>query len=121
MSWTRPAIIIGGLSVVTYTTYRAYRPDQPTGTPDINPLRTPGVQNIEGAYQKGGATATHTKAYGGTKLGQKDDIMKDGGGTARPKGFEADGMGDEQRAHGTMKGKVGEKFDEMKYGSKNDK
>ena len=56
-------------------------------------------------------------------MGQKDDIPRDNVGTSVPKGLgdEAEGMGDEQRPDGQRKGKVGEKFDEMKYGTKTDK
>jgi hypothetical protein len=53
---------------------------------DTNLLRTPAVQNVEGAYQKGGATSTHTKAYGGTPLGVKSDVTRDGAGTGKPQG-----------------------------------
>lgn len=37
-----------------------------------------------------------------------------------PKGFadESKSLGDEQRPDAQRKGKIGEKFDEMKYGSK---
>lgn len=43
--------------------------------------------------------------------------------TGRPKGFgdEPRGMGDDQRQAGSMKTKLGEKFDDMKYGTKSDK
>lgn len=56
-------------------------------------------------------------------MGQKDDIPRDNSGTGRPKGFadEPRGMGDDQRTEGYKKGKLTEKFDDMKYGSKTDK
>lgn len=116
-------IALGVLGLAGVYLYTSRRPPQPTGTPSANPMRTPGVQNIEGAFQKGGATATHVKAYGGTTQGQKDDVMREGNsGTAREKGFKDErGMGDEQRSEGSAKGKVGEKWDEMKYGTKTDK
>ncbi len=88
-----------------------------------NPLRTVGVQNIEGAYQSGGATSTHTKAYGGTPQGQKEDVgrMGDGQfGTNKEKGLDSqEGLGDDQRPGSTNK--VGEKFKDMKYGVGKDK
>ena len=88
----------------------------------MNPMRTQGVQNIEGAYQSGGATSTHTKAYGGTNLGQKEDVPRMGPGqhgTDKEKGMEEEGLGDEQRPGQTNK--VGEKFKDMKYGVAKDK
>lgn len=114
-------IVLGAVAVIGVATYARTRPPQPAGTPTANPLQTPGVANIEGAYQKGGATATHTKAYGGTKLGEKSDVLKDDGGTGRSKGVDFEGAGDDQRPEGSRKGKVAEKFDKMKYGSEKDK
>lgn len=107
-------VVLGVVALAGVSAYSANRPAKPTGTPAPNPLKTPGVQNIEGAYQKGGATSTHTKAYGGTTLGSKDDVMKDNGGTARPRGFDdhPGGTGDEQRPDAQRKGKIGEAFDE---------
>lgn len=93
-----PRILLGGLALGLTYTYFVTRAPKPTGTPVPNPLRTPGVQNIEGAYQSGGATSTHTKAYGGTSLGEKDDVPRRGQGnygTGKEKGFKEEGLGDE--------------------------
>jgi hypothetical protein len=50
-------------------------------------------------------------------------VPRENTGTARPKGFgdEPRGMGDQQRLEGSTKGKILEKFDDMKYGTKTDK
>ncbi|KPI45765.1 uncharacterized protein AB675_472 [Cyphellophora attinorum] len=112
-----PKIFVGVVGAIGVATYMGTRPPKPVGTPSANPLKTPGVANIEGAYQKGGATSTHTKAYGGTTLGQKDDVMKENSATARPKGMDFEGAGDEQRRHGSEKGKPGEAFTGMNYGT----
>jgi hypothetical protein len=110
-----PRILLGGVLLgVTYT-YFATRVPKPHGTPVSNPFKTPGVKNIEEAYQSGGATSTHTKAYGGTPLGQKDDLARGGQfGTGKERGFEEEYIGEAQRP--TQPNKVGEKFNEMKYG-----
>lgn len=114
-----PRILLGGVFLgVTYT-YFVTRPPKPQGTPIPNPMRTTGVKNIEGAYQSGGATATHTKAYGGTVLGQKEDVPRTGSATGKEKGFSSDDLGDEQRSW--QPSKLGEKFKEMKYGDARDK
>lgn len=56
----------------------------------------------------------------GTTLGQTDDIARDNAGTGIPKGLgdKSRGIGDEQRSDAQTKGKLGEKFDEMNYGTK---
>ena len=59
-----------GLQVGKCLYYMALLTQLMLGAPSVNPLRTPGVKNIEDAYSNGGATTTHTPAYGGTKLGQ---------------------------------------------------
>ena len=81
-------------------TYFAVRQPKPKGTPGPVPFKTPGVENIEGAYQSGGATSTHTKAYGGTGLGQKDDAPRTGDGkfgTGRNMGMEHENIKDQQK------------------------
>ncbi len=99
-----------------YTYYATKAPPIPGSPAPPNPLRTAGVANIEGAYQKGGATSTHTKGYGGTPLGQKSDVPRDGNyGSAKEKGFDAEGLGSDQRP--AAAGKAGEKWNEMKYGN----
>jgi hypothetical protein len=82
-------------------------------------FKTPGVQNIEKAYQRGGATSTHTKAYGGTTMGQTDDAIREGGSTGNPQAFEKDNVGDEQRPGPT--GPAAEKWKETMYGDKKGK
>ncbi|KAL6250757.1 hypothetical protein RBB50_003060 [Rhinocladiella similis] len=91
------------------------RSPKPTGTPPTEVFKTPGVRNIEKAYQSGGATATHTKAYGGTIQGRRgDETMRDGAATGAPAGLAQDGIGNDQRP-GPMS-KVGEKWNELQYG-----
>jgi hypothetical protein len=58
-------LAVGAVGVGGYLLYTSVQPPKPAGHFESNPLRTPGVQNIESAYQRGGATSTHTKAYGG--------------------------------------------------------
>lgn len=114
-----PRLLLGSIAIgVTYA-YLVTRPPKPQGTPSMNPMRTPGVQNIEGAYQSGGATATHTKAYGGTVQGQKDDLRRAATGTGKQDGVGEAHIGDDQRPGITNK--VGEKFKDMKYGAAKDK
>jgi len=91
-------------------------------TPRDNPamsLATPGVKNIEKAYTNGGATPTHTKAYGGTHQGDKSSVhIREGGATGtstKESPFEKEGMGDEQRPWPATKG--GEIFDQTMLGS----
>ena len=112
-----PRILAGGTVLGLVYAYYATKPPVPGGTPaPPNPLRTPGVQNIEGAYQSGGATSTHTKGYGGTPLGQKSDVPRDGNhGSAKEKGFDEEDLGADQRPNAG--GKVGDKWNEMKYGN----
>lgn len=62
-----PGLLAGGAALTLLWAYFRARP-----APAPNPLRTPGVKNIEGAYRGGGATGTHTPAYGGTKQGARD-------------------------------------------------
>lgn len=123
MSFSRHAskYLLGGVTIIGIGTYMGTRSPKPGGTPESNTFQTPGVKNIEGAYQKGGATSTHTKGYGGTTLGQKSDITKDNLGTGQKKGMEEEHLGDEQRQGGTEKGVVGKEFEKMKYGSKTGK
>lgn len=108
-----------GLAVGLTYAYFVMKPPRPDGSEaSVNPFRTQGVENIEKAYQRGGATSTHTKAYGGTTQGQTDDVLRQWkgaqSGTGKEKGFSEEHMGDEQR--GKAKNIVGDKFQEMKYG-----
>ena len=66
-------------------------------------LKTTGIQNVEKAYQRGGATSTHTKAYGGTPLGQTNDGMREGGSTGNPNAYDQDSIGEDQRPSNQMK------------------
>lgn len=85
----------------------------------MNPLRTPGVQNIEKAYSNGGGTATHQPAYGGTKLGDNSQHLREGGASGRKEGFKDDGIGEEQRP--VQPNATGKMFNDMKYGSEKGK
>jgi hypothetical protein len=67
-------------------------------------LKTTAVENVEKAYGRGGATSTHTKAYGGTIQGETNDgPMREGGSTGNPNAYEQEGIGDDQRAHSPSK------------------
>jgi hypothetical protein len=62
-------------------------------------LKTTGMQNVEKAYQRGGATSTHTKAYGGTVQGKAGEgSMREGGATGNSDAYRQEGIGDDQRA-----------------------
>lgn len=75
--------VAGGLAIIG-TYFYLSRPPAPRDDFPIS-TRTPGVKNIERAYTNAGATGTHTKAYGGTPLGEKDQVdLKEGGGTGMP-------------------------------------
>lgn len=102
-------ILFGGLSIgIAYAYFGV-------GSRAPNPLRTPGVQNIERAYRSGGATSTHTKAYGGTVQGQKEsDELRPGGATGKESGFQFEGIGTDQKSD--QPGKAGQLFNEMKHG-----
>jgi hypothetical protein len=66
-------------------------------------IKTTGVQNIENAYRRGGATSTHTIAYGGTVQGQASDApMREGGSTGKPKPYDQEGIGEDQRPSSKM-------------------
>lgn len=110
-----PRILLGGLAVgLVYGLWPAASPPAP-GTPSSG-FKPPGVRNVENAYANGGGTTTHAKAYGGTVQGQKGAAgLREDGATNKRKGFEHDGIGDEQRS--TQPTKVGEALNEMKYGS----
>lgn len=58
-------LALGVLALGGTYLYVAAAPPKPKGTVEANPMRTPGVKNIETAYQRAGATSTDTKAYGG--------------------------------------------------------
>ncbi|EXJ65486.1 hypothetical protein A1O7_01827 [Cladophialophora yegresii CBS 114405] len=63
-------------------------------------LKTTGMENVEKAYGRGGATSTHTKAYGGTVQGQTNDgPTREGASSGNPNAYEQEGLGDDQRAY----------------------
>lgn len=73
-------------------------PGIPGAPSPTSALKTTGVENVEKAYTRAGATATHTKAYGGTIQGQaQDGALREGGSTNKPNAFEQEGMGEDQR------------------------
>lgn len=112
-------LIIGGVALGVLYAVWPKRPPQPGGTPS-NAFKTPGVQNIEKAYENAGATATHTKAYGGTIQGNKESgSFREGGSTGAPKGYDQEGIGEDQRPN--VPTKIGESWNEFKYGSPNGK
>ena len=110
-----PRILLGALALgLVYAMFPA-RPPKPPGSPPSD-FKTPGVQNVENAYANGGATATHTKGYGGTIQGTKGSgPMRENAATDKPPGFDHDGIGEQQRP--TQPRKIGEAFNELKYGS----
>jgi len=116
-----PRALLGTVALGGIYFYMSAAPPKPEGTYVPNPMKTPGVRNIEGAYQRGGATSTHTKAYGGTPQGQKTDITRENAASDKPKGFSEGGMGDEQRSASQTKGKIGDTWSDMKYGDSRDK
>ena len=67
-------------------------------------MKTIGVQNIEKAYGRGGATSTHTKAYGGTIQGETSDgPMREGGSTGSLNAYDQEGIGEDQRPGAQLK------------------
>ncbi|KAK5460991.1 hypothetical protein LTS15_003054 [Exophiala xenobiotica] len=110
----RLAIGAAGFALVYYLL--PARAPKPPGTP-ADVFKTPGVKNVEKAYQSGGATSTHTKAYGGTIQGRRgDETMREGASTGAPRGYDEPDIGYDQRP-GPISGKAGEKFNEIQYGS----
>jgi len=117
-----PRILLGGLAVGCTYAWFATRAPKPKGSPEpsLNPFRTTGVQNVEKAYANGGATKTHQPAYGGSTQGSRGaDGLRQGGGTGLKDGMDSEHVGEEQRP--VQPSAVGEKFHEMKYGSKSGK
>ena len=114
----------GGLAVagiaLSITGYLYFsRPASPRDGPALS-LSTPGVKNIEKAYSNAGATPTHTPAYGGTKMGDRDSVaLKEGGATGGPKNsmnpMKQDSVGDDQRPGKPTK--AGEVWDQTMLGS----
>lgn len=112
--------VAGGILAAVTIGYFMY-PPAPSDEPVVN-FRTTGVQNIEKAYTNAGATPTHTKAYGGTKQGDKESTaMREGDGQSGSghkelNPFTKEGMGDDQKPWITSK--AGEAFDQTNLGSK---
>ncbi|EXJ96120.1 hypothetical protein A1O1_01246 [Capronia coronata CBS 617.96] len=108
-------LALGGLTLgLVYAVWPKSSP-QPGGTPS-NAFKTQGVRNVENAYENAGATATGTKAYGGTIQGKKESgAYREGGSTGNPKGYDQEGIGEDQRPSSPTK--IGESFNEFKYGS----
>lgn len=106
---------LGGIAVaLVYSLLPARSPKVP-GSP-VDTLKTPGVKNIENAYTNGGATPTHTKAYGGTIQGRKSDAsLREGHGTNKSNGFNEPNIGSDQRS--TQPTKAEQIFNEVQYGS----
>lgn len=99
--------------------YFTTRAPAPKGSPQgINPLRTPGVQNVEKAYANGGATTTHQPAYGGGSIqgSRGANGLRLRGATGVKNGINSEHIGEEQRP--TQPGLVGQKLGEMNYESK---
>lgn len=116
-----PQLLLGGLAIGgAYAFFSTRAPAAKGGDNTFNPLRTPGVKNVENAYANGGGTKTHMPAYGGSTQGSRGaDGLRQGGGTGLKDGMNTDSIGEEQRP--VQPGIVGEKFHEMKYGSKGGK
>lgn len=116
-----PQILLGGVAVGAAYAFFATRAPAPQGSPrNTNPLRTPDVQNVEKAYANGGATTTRQPAYGGSTQGSRGaEGLRPGSATGLKDGTNSEHIGEEQRP--VQPGVVGEKFHEMKYGSKSGK
>lgn len=115
-------LLLGSLGLGVLYTYFATRPPAPPGTAPADPLRTPGVRNIENAYTNGGATRSHTPAYGGTVQGTTgrridDAELRDGAGSGEQLklGFRTEGVGEDQRP--SQSGWLGRTWHRMIYRS----
>ena len=100
----------------------ATRVPPPPGKPKTNIFKTPGVSNVEKAYQNAGATETYTPAFGGTvqggTAGRRDDTAmrkQAAEGTQLPKKFANQGVGDEQRP--VQPTWIGRQWHRFKYGN----
>lgn len=106
---------LGGIAVAVVYALLPARSPKPLGSP-VDAIKPPGVKNIERAYTNGGATPTHTPAYGGTVQGKGlDGQTREISGTNRPAGFNHPGFGSEQ--HKEQPTKAEEVFNEIQYGS----
>jgi len=108
-------LAVGGAAAALIYALLPARSPKPAGTPS-DTFKTPGVKNIERAYTNGGATPTHTKAYGGTIQGKGiDGPPREISGTNQPAGFNRPGFGSDQRPTQPTKGE--ELFNEIQYSS----
>ncbi|KAJ9606178.1 hypothetical protein H2200_009139 [Cladophialophora chaetospira] len=82
-------------------------------------FKSTGIQNVEKAYQRGGATSTHTKGYGGTPQGATNDAMREGGSSGNPNAYDKEGLGEDQRP--SSKTKVEETFNKTMLGNEKGK
>jgi hypothetical protein len=116
-----PQILLGGVAIGAAYAFFATRAPAPQGSSQgFNPLRTPGVKNVEKAYANGGGTTTYQPAYGGSTQGSKGaDGLRPGGATGLKDGMGSEHIGELQRP--VQPGIIGEKFHEMTYGSKSGK
>ena len=116
-----PSILLGGVAIGVAYAFFATRAPRPQGAPQsTNLLRTPGVANVENAYANGGGTTTHQPAYGGSTQGSKGaDGLRQGGATGVKDGMDSEHIGEQQRP--VQPTVIGEKFNELKYGSKSGK
>ena len=111
---------LAGVAAVLGATYIFYSTRAPHMPGPPNPFKTPGVGNIEKAYSNGGATKTHTPAYGGTVQGKREDESRVGGVEGKMGGPNHEDVGEQQRPDQATRG-AGEKWNEMKYGSSTQK
>lgn len=118
MAARRPGLIAAGVALGAGAIAYFMFPATPRSEPAAS-FRTTGVQNIEKAYTNAGATSTHTKAYGGTKMGDKENEGLKEGGASGHKEFDPmkqkEGLGDDQRPW--IPSKAGEIFDKTMTGS----
>lgn len=106
---------LGGVAIALVYALLPARSPKPAGS-TVDAMKPPGVKNIERAYTNGGATPTHTKAYGGTVQGKGLDApLREGSGTNQPGGFDQPDFGSDQRSARPTKGE--EVFNEIQYGS----
>ncbi|KEF63052.1 uncharacterized protein A1O9_01028 [Exophiala aquamarina CBS 119918] len=108
-------LALGGAAVALVYALLPARSPKPAGAP-VDAFKTPGVKNIERAYTNGGATPTHTKAYGGTIQGKgTDGTPRESSGTNQAAGFDRPGFGSDQRPQQPTKAEA--LFSEIQYGS----
>ena len=112
---TRPRILLGGLALgLAYAMLLAMSPKNPWRS--TLRLQTTWRSKCGKRVCKLKASTTHTKGSGGTIQGIKEaGQMRENAATGKPNGSDYDGIREDQRP--TQPTKVGEAFNELKYGT----